>query len=89
MIDTTRSTAVSLLAAMDSGEVSAEEVTRAYLDRAEKLDPSLHVFLHRDAEQAVERARTIDSKRQAGHPLGKLAGVPIAIKDVRRRGRPG
>ncbi len=82
MIDPTVSTAVSLLAAMNRGDVSAEEVARAYLDRAEKLNPGLNVFLHRDADKALDEARAVDAKRRSGQPLGKLAGVPIAIKDV-------
>lgn len=82
MIDPTRSTAVGLLAAMNAGTVTSEEVTRTYLDRAEKMNPGLNVFLHRDADRALDDARAVDSKRRAGQPLGRLAGVPIAIKDV-------
>lgn len=82
MIDCTRSTAVDLLARMDAGEVTAEEVTLAYLERADRLDGGLHVFLHRDNEKALAQARAVDTKRKAGEPLGALAGVPIALKDV-------
>jgi aspartyl-tRNA(Asn)/glutamyl-tRNA(Gln) amidotransferase subunit A len=81
-MDLTRATAVSLLAEMNAGRVAAEEVTHAYLDRADALDGPLHVFLHRDPEKALDRARAIDKRRAAGEPLGPLAGVPIAIKDV-------
>ncbi len=82
MIDCTRSTAVSLLARLNSGEVTAESVTTAYLDRANRLDGQLHVFLHRDNERALAQARSVDAKRKAGEPLGLLAGIPIALKDV-------
>ncbi len=82
MMDLTRSTAIGLLARMNAREVSAEEITRAYLDRAEQWNPTLNVFLHRDAEQALRQARAVDAKRAAGEPLGALAGVPVAIKDV-------
>jgi aspartyl-tRNA(Asn)/glutamyl-tRNA(Gln) amidotransferase subunit A len=81
-MDPTRETAVSLLASFESGAISAEEVARAYLDRAGKLDSRLHVFLHRDAESALAKARDVDARRKAGQPVGKLAGVPIALKDV-------
>jgi aspartyl-tRNA(Asn)/glutamyl-tRNA(Gln) amidotransferase subunit A len=81
-MDPTRETAVSLLASFESGAVTAEEVTRAYLDRAGKLDSRLHAFLHRDAEASLAKARDVDARRQAGKPVGKLAGVPIALKDV-------
>jgi aspartyl-tRNA(Asn)/glutamyl-tRNA(Gln) amidotransferase subunit A len=82
MIDPTRSTAVGLLAEMSAGNVTSEEVTRAYLDRAERMNPGLNVFLYRDSDRAMDAARAVDAKRQAGQPLGRLAGVPIAIKDV-------
>ncbi len=82
MIDPTRTTAVGLMAQMNSGAISAEDVARVYLDRAASLDPKLHVFLHRDAEKTLDQARAVDAKRKAGAPLGALAGVPIAIKDV-------
>jgi aspartyl-tRNA(Asn)/glutamyl-tRNA(Gln) amidotransferase subunit A len=81
-MDPTRETAASLIASMEKGSVSAEEVTRAYLDRAQRLDPELNVFLHRDPDAALAKARDVDTRRKAGKPVGKLAGVPIAIKDV-------
>ncbi len=81
-MDPTRETAASLLALMESGAATAEEVARAYLDRAGKLDGRLGVFLHRDAESALAKARDVDTRRNAGRPVGALAGVPIAIKDV-------
>ena len=80
--DPTRDTAASLLARMASGETTAEEVTRAYLDRATALDGQVHAFLHRDAERSLAKARDVDARRKAGAPLGRLAGVPVAIKDV-------
>ncbi len=82
MIDPTRSTATGLIAQMSAGEVSAEQVARAYLDRADRHDQTLHAFLHRDAERMLDQAREVDRKRKAGEPLGALAGVPIALKDI-------
>jgi aspartyl-tRNA(Asn)/glutamyl-tRNA(Gln) amidotransferase subunit A len=74
-------TAAALRARLDAGEVTAEEVARAYLDRAERLDGRLHAFLLRDPEGALAQARAVDAKRRAGAPLGPLAGIPIAVKD--------
>ncbi len=81
-MDPTRSTAVTLLAEMNSGAISAEEVTRAYLDRIDRLEGRIKAFLHRDADASLEKAREIDALRRAGGPVGELAGVPIAIKDL-------
>jgi aspartyl-tRNA(Asn)/glutamyl-tRNA(Gln) amidotransferase subunit A len=81
-MDITRSTAVELLKQMKSGAISAEEVTRAYLDRIDRFEGRIKAFLHRDADKALEKARDVDARRHSGQPVGELAGVPIALKDV-------
>jgi aspartyl-tRNA(Asn)/glutamyl-tRNA(Gln) amidotransferase subunit A len=78
----TRQTAASLAAAMAAGEVSAVEVTQAHLDRISAADGRVKAFLHVAAERALAAAKAVDDKRAAGEPLGPLAGVPIAHKDV-------
>src|SRR5207253_2963259 len=45
-------------------------------------DPTVRAFLHVDADSALEQARAVDLKHRRGEPLGPLAGVPVAIKDV-------
>lgn len=82
MSDLIKLTAADLGAKIAAGDVSAEEVTRAHLDRIAEVDGRVHAFLHVDSEGAVEAARAVDAKRAAGEKLGPLAGVPIAIKDV-------
>ncbi|NJC81600.1 Asp-tRNA(Asn)/Glu-tRNA(Gln) amidotransferase subunit GatA [Planosporangium mesophilum] len=82
MSDVTRATAAELGRMIGAGEVSAEEVTRAHLDRIAAVDGQVHAFLHVDAEGAIAAARAVDSARARGEKLGPLAGVPIAIKDV-------
>jgi aspartyl-tRNA(Asn)/glutamyl-tRNA(Gln) amidotransferase subunit A len=71
-----------LLAKLTRGEMSAESLTRTFLDRIDRLDTRVRAFLHVDREYALAKARLVDSKRAIGEPLGKLAGVPVAIKDV-------
>ena len=78
----TRQTAAGLAAAMAAGEVSAVEVTQAHLDRITAVDGRVKAFLHVAAERALAAARAVDDQRAAGAPLGPLAGVPIAHKDV-------
>ncbi|GIG00630.1 Asp-tRNA(Asn)/Glu-tRNA(Gln) amidotransferase subunit GatA [Catellatospora citrea] len=82
MSDLIKLTAAELGAKIAAGDVSAEEVTRAHLDRIAEVDGRVHAFLHVDDTGAVEAARAVDAKRAAGDKLGPLAGVPIAIKDV-------
>jgi aspartyl-tRNA(Asn)/glutamyl-tRNA(Gln) amidotransferase subunit A len=77
--DTT--TAVSLLAELSAGKISSVEIVRQLLDRSDRLK-RLNVFVHLDPEQVLDQARALDARRQAGEMVGRLAGVPVAIKDV-------
>jgi aspartyl-tRNA(Asn)/glutamyl-tRNA(Gln) amidotransferase subunit A len=78
----TRRTAADLAALVSSGEASAVEVTQAHLDRIGAVDGAVHAFLHVDADGALAAAAAVDAKRATGSPLGPLAGVPLALKDV-------
>ena len=60
-------TAVAMLARMESGEVTSEEIVRSLLDRADQAR-RLNVFVHLDADLALEQAREVDRKRRAGCP---------------------
>ena len=75
-------TAAELSAAMAAGEVSAADVTEAHLDRIAAVDDRVKAFLHVAADDARARAREVDARRKAGEPLGPLAGVPVAVKDL-------
>jgi aspartyl-tRNA(Asn)/glutamyl-tRNA(Gln) amidotransferase subunit A len=78
----TRMTAAQTAAAIAAGDVSAVEVATAHLDRIEAVDDAVHAFLHVAADAALRAARAVDDQRAAGIPLGPLAGVPLALKDV-------
>jgi aspartyl-tRNA(Asn)/glutamyl-tRNA(Gln) amidotransferase subunit A len=65
-----------------AGEITAAEVVDSTLARIAALDGQLGAFLELDATGARAAAETIDRMRAAGTPLGPLAGVPIALKDV-------
>ncbi len=65
-----------------SRSLSAQEVTRAHLDRLASVEPKLDAFLHVFAERALERANRLDEALAAGAAPPPLAGVPVAIKDV-------
>src|SRR5262245_54995858 len=74
--------ATELAGALEREDVSAVEVTRAHLDRIAEVEPKVHAFLHVDADGALATAAEVDRRRAAGEPLGPLAGVPVAVKDV-------
>jgi aspartyl-tRNA(Asn)/glutamyl-tRNA(Gln) amidotransferase subunit A len=71
------------------GEVSAERVTTAALDRIEAKNGALNAFLHVARDEALAQARAVDAKRARGEALGAMAGVPVAVKDaICTRGMP-
>ncbi len=80
--DLTRLPAVELGRLLAAGQVSAVEATQAHLDRIAAVDERVHAFLYVDTEGALEAARAVDAARARKEPLGPLAGVPIAVKDV-------
>ncbi len=75
-------TAHALLGMLERKEISAEDLTQACLKSIQQHDPKVQAFLQVEAEAALEQARTIDQRRSRGEALGRLAGIPIAIKDV-------
>ncbi len=75
-------TACELRDRLSSGDVTARDVTQAYLDRISRHDGALHAFLRVHAQQALDHAAQIDERRRRGAVLGPLAGLPVALKDV-------
>jgi aspartyl-tRNA(Asn)/glutamyl-tRNA(Gln) amidotransferase subunit A len=63
-------------------EVSPVEVTRACLDRIEKLNPALNAFITVTAESALEEADAAEIEISRGKWRGPLHGIPIALKDL-------
>lgn len=81
MTDLTRVSAVDLIDMMARGEATSADIVSAHLERIHRVEPALHSFLH-VADSAVEAAKDIDRRRNAGEQLPATAGLPIAIKDV-------
>jgi aspartyl-tRNA(Asn)/glutamyl-tRNA(Gln) amidotransferase subunit A len=78
---------IEALAALRGGEISSREITRACLERIERLDASIHAFLALAPEQALEAAGSADRqlaawRKEPGEALPPLLGLPVAIKDV-------
>ncbi|MGD0126432.1 MAG: Asp-tRNA(Asn)/Glu-tRNA(Gln) amidotransferase subunit GatA [Terriglobia bacterium] len=63
-------------------KVSATEVARAHFDHIERRDKEVRAYLQLSPERALEQAARIDRQIAAGEPVGALAGIPVAIKDV-------
>ena len=73
----------SIHAAYKAGTLSAEELTRAYLERIQTYDnngPKLNSFITLNPE-ALDVARALDKERKSKGMRGPLHGIPIVIKD--------
>lgn len=80
-LDLINETAAGLAAKLEAGEFSAEELTRACLDRVKAVDGTVRAFLHIDEEDALAQARASDLRRQSGQTRGPLDGLPVGMKD--------
>ncbi|HLF45830.1 MAG TPA: Asp-tRNA(Asn)/Glu-tRNA(Gln) amidotransferase subunit GatA, partial [Chitinophagaceae bacterium] len=63
------------------GETTCADTVRFYLDKI-KACSHLNAFVHVFTEEALQHADRLDENRKTGHPIGKLHGVVIALKDV-------
>jgi len=75
-------TAKEIVRDIRSKEMSAEERVASIFERIHKVEDEVHAFVTLLEDEALEKAREIDEKVLKGKTLGKLAGVPIAVKDV-------
>ena len=74
-------TVTELASALDRKETSAVELTQAFLDRIQQLNPSINAYITVTAEQALAQAAKADAIRADGN-AGPLTGIPIAHKDI-------
>jgi aspartyl-tRNA(Asn)/glutamyl-tRNA(Gln) amidotransferase subunit A len=81
-IDPVWASVAELSRAFAERALSPVDVVEALLERIRKRDPALHAFIavyEGDARLAAEAA---DRAIRAGHRVGPLHGVPIALKDL-------
>ncbi len=79
----THATAEWLAGAIAGGEVSAEEVTRAHLDRIDGVDgPCTPSCMSRPSPRWIRRGRSTAPAPKVRAPASPLAGVPLALKDI-------
>lgn len=74
-------TAFEIKKGIEDKSFTAAEVVTALFERIKAVEPKVDAYLTLCEEMAMEQARAVDEKVKAGAPLGKFAGVPIAIKD--------
>ncbi|MBC7252162.1 MAG: Asp-tRNA(Asn)/Glu-tRNA(Gln) amidotransferase subunit GatA [Anaerolineae bacterium] len=66
---------------LQSGQISAAELTTAVIDRILAVDNEVKAYLTLTPELALEQARQADAQRAAGQDA-PLLGIPLAIKDI-------
>jgi aspartyl-tRNA(Asn)/glutamyl-tRNA(Gln) amidotransferase subunit A len=71
-----------LAGALESGDVSAVDVVRAFIDRSGEVDGRLHGYLRRSDEDVLASARLADERRAAGRTRSSYDGIPVAYKDI-------
>ena len=74
--------AQEVLQLQSRGEATAVEIVTSAIDRIDATQESINAFTHVDRELALSTAEAVDKKRRNAEPLGPLAGVPVAVKDV-------
>ena len=65
-----------------AGTFTAVEVAEAFNGAVAGAQGALNAFIVTTPDAALDAARRVDADRAAGQPLGKLAGVPIGMKDL-------
>jgi len=74
-------TAVQLATAIKAGELTAVEAVQAVLRQIDQTEETYNCYVTIDREGALERAHEVQAAIRSGNMRGKLAGVPVAVKD--------
>jgi aspartyl-tRNA(Asn)/glutamyl-tRNA(Gln) amidotransferase subunit A len=67
---------------IQSKALSPVDLTKAYLDRSEKIGPKLNAYARLTPEIALAEAEAADKEIKRGHYRGPLHGIPYAAKDL-------
>lgn len=82
MSDLLKLDATAQLETLAAGQTSARALLEASLEREAALRERLNAVCRIEAEPARRLADEVDRRRAAGEPLGRLAGLPMTIKDT-------
>jgi amidase len=73
--------ALALASMIRERQVSSVEVVQAHLDRIDARNPTINAVVA-VAEDALDRAATLDRRLAEGQPIGPIHGVPFTAKDI-------
>lgn len=74
--------AASIARGVREGWLTPTEVLEAHLERIDERNDRTNAFVTVTEELAREMAADVEAAIERGEPLGPLAGVPVAIKDL-------
>jgi amidase len=74
--------ATDQLAALGRREISARDLLQASVARADATAKALNTVVAKDLDRAFAEALRIDDRRARGEQPGRLAGLPMTVKDV-------
>jgi len=74
--------ATQLVALIRAKKLSPVELTRAVLERIERLNPTVNAFCTVTPDAALDAARATELAVVRGERLGLLHGIPVSIKDL-------
>ena len=75
-------TVADLGALIQSRQLSPADLTRSYLERIERLNPTLGAYITVMAETAMAEATAAEEEIAGGTYRGPMHGIPVAIKDI-------
>jgi aspartyl-tRNA(Asn)/glutamyl-tRNA(Gln) amidotransferase subunit A len=68
--------------AIAAGQVKSIAATEAIFEQIKKYEKTIGAYISTFEKQALAKAKEVDDKIAAGGEVGKLGGVPVAIKDI-------
>ena len=71
-----------LSALIHAKKITSTQLTKLYLDRMKRLDPTLLCAVTIMEEQAMAEAAKMDAELKAGKSRGPLHGIPYGVKDL-------
>lgn len=72
--------ATELVKKTKNNDLSATEITFAYLEHIKTVNPELNAIVDDMSKEAIKRAENLDSNAKSGDPKGRLFGVPVTVK---------